>query len=75
MTQEMQLELIRVLEDSAANGCGVVILAGAGDAFCSGLDLSELQTLRDKSPAVLTRRGLRGCFWRSTNCPSPPSLR
>jgi len=52
MTQEMQLELIRVLEDSAANGCGVVILAGAGDAFCSGLDLSELQTLRDKSPAA-----------------------
>ena len=51
MTEEMQLELIQVLEESAANNCCAFILTGAGDAFCSGLDLSELQTLRDKSPA------------------------
>lgn len=50
MTQEMQLELIKVLEESAADRCGVLIITGAGEAFCSGLDLSELQTLRDKSP-------------------------
>lgn len=50
MTQEMQLELIKVLEDSAADHCGVLMITGAGEAFCSGLDLSELQTLRDKSP-------------------------
>lgn len=51
MTQEMQLELIKVLEESAADPGGVLIITGAGDAFCSGLDLSELQTLRDKSAA------------------------
>lgn len=51
MTQQMQLELLQVLEDTAANNCCALILTGAGDAFCSGLDLSELQTLRDKSPA------------------------
>jgi methylglutaconyl-CoA hydratase len=49
MTQEMQHELISVLEDTTENHCCALILTGAGDAFCSGLDLSELQTLRDKS--------------------------
>ena len=51
MTQEMQLELIKVLEDSVADHCGVLIMTGVGEAFCAGLDLSELQALRDKSPA------------------------
>src|SRR5690348_14145729 len=51
MTKEMQLELISAFEESAANHSCILILTGAGDAFCSGLDLSELQTMRDKSPA------------------------
>jgi methylglutaconyl-CoA hydratase len=49
MTQEMQLELISVMEETAASRCCALILTGAGDAFCSGLDLSELQMMRDKS--------------------------
>jgi methylglutaconyl-CoA hydratase len=51
MTREMQTELISVIEESASNQCCALILTGAGDAFCSGLDLSELQTMRDKTPA------------------------
>lgn len=51
MTPEMQMELIHVLEDATSRGCRVVVLAGAGEAFCSGLDLSELHAARDKSAA------------------------
>ena len=50
MTIEMQMELIAAMEDAAASGSRVLVFAGAGEAFCSGLDLSELQTMRDKTP-------------------------
>lgn len=51
MTQEMQTELISALEEAALSTNRVVILKGAGEAFCSGLDLSELQTIADKTAA------------------------
>ncbi len=50
ITPRMQDELIAALREAAASECRVVVLAGVGPAFCSGLDLSELQTMRDKSP-------------------------
>lgn len=52
MTPEMQMELIAALEDADASNCRVLVLAGAGEAFCSGLDLSELQIMQDKNAAV-----------------------
>jgi methylglutaconyl-CoA hydratase len=52
MTQEMQTELIEVLEEAAAaGGFRILILTGAGEAFCSGLDLSELQAMQNKTAA------------------------
>lgn len=51
MTPEMQMELIAALEDAAASDCRVLVITGAGDAFCSGLDLSVLQQMNDKSAA------------------------
>jgi methylglutaconyl-CoA hydratase len=51
MTQEMQTELISAFEDAAAGESRVLILTGAGEAFCSGLDLSELQAMKDKTAA------------------------
>jgi len=51
MTPEMQTELIAALGDAVASGCRVLVLAGAGQAFCSGLDLSALQAMRDKTVA------------------------
>jgi methylglutaconyl-CoA hydratase len=32
-------------------GCGVVLMTGAGSAFCAGLDLEHLETMRAKTPA------------------------
>ena len=49
MTPEMQNELIEAMQEAAAGDCRVVVFAGAGDAFCSGLDLSSLQGMNDKS--------------------------
>jgi methylglutaconyl-CoA hydratase len=49
MTPEMQQELIRAMEEAAASDCSVVVFAGAGEAFCAGLDLSALQGMNDKS--------------------------
>ncbi len=53
MTPEMQMELISAMEQSAISGCRVLVLTGAGDAFCSGLDLSTLQATRGQSAAEL----------------------
>jgi methylglutaconyl-CoA hydratase len=51
MTPEMQTELIAALEDAGASDCRVVVLAGAGESFCAGLDLSVLQAAKEKSAA------------------------
>ena len=51
LTPEMQIELISALEDAASSSCRVLVLDGAGQAFCSGLDLSALDSMRDKSAA------------------------
>lgn len=49
MTPEMQAELIAAMDEAATSSCRVVVFAGAGEAFCSGLDLSALQGMNDKS--------------------------
>ena len=54
MTPEMQVELIRAMEEAAASDCRVVVFAGAGEGFCAGLDLSSLQKASDKTAAEHT---------------------
>lgn len=49
MTPDMQMELIAAMEDGAATGCRALVLTGAGDAFCSGLDLTALPPASSKS--------------------------
>ena len=51
MTPEMQDELIAALEKAAAGHCRVVLLTGAGEAFCAGLDMVHLQAIAGKSQA------------------------
>ncbi len=44
-------ELQRALEAAANDSsCGVVLLTGAGNAFCAGMDLAYLEGLNDKTP-------------------------
>jgi methylglutaconyl-CoA hydratase len=51
MTPEMQEELIAAMDAASVSSCRVVVVRGAGDAFCSGLDLAELQSMNDKTAA------------------------
>ncbi len=59
MTPEMQGELIAAMEKAAADDCRVVMFAGAGEAFCAGLDLNALQGMNDKSSAEHTADATR----------------
>src|SRR5258708_39298071 len=54
MTPEMQVELIRAMEEAASSNCRVVVFAGAGEGFCAGLDLNSLQQMNDKTAAEHT---------------------
>lgn len=49
MTPEMQMELMAALEDTASSAARVLVLRGANDAFCSGLDLAVLRQMSDKT--------------------------
>jgi methylglutaconyl-CoA hydratase len=51
MTPQMQLELISALEEAATSGIRVLVLRGAGESFCSGLDLLALQEMNEKTAA------------------------
>ena len=51
MTPEMQAELTAALE-AAASECRVLVLRGAGNAFCAGLDLTVLQSLATQPPSA-----------------------
>jgi methylglutaconyl-CoA hydratase len=52
LSPQMMEELTHALEAAAKNpACGIIILTGAGSAFCAGLDLDHLESLNAKTPA------------------------
>jgi methylglutaconyl-CoA hydratase len=50
LTHALIEELATALGEAAGSPCGVVILTGAGTAFCAGLDLDHLAALATQSP-------------------------
>jgi methylglutaconyl-CoA hydratase len=73
MTPEMQMELIAAMEEAAASNCRVVVFAGAGEAFCSGLDLAALQGMKDKSAEEhrADAERIAKLFWTLYELPKP----
>ncbi len=54
LTPEMQSELTAALEDAVESASTrIVVLTGAGSAFCGGLDLSVLKAMKGKDAAEL----------------------
>jgi methylglutaconyl-CoA hydratase len=43
-------ELTQALHEAETCACGVVILTGAGSAFCAGLDMEHLETMKAQTP-------------------------
>ena len=43
-------ELTQAFNEAARSDCGVVILTGAGPAFCAGLDMEHLATMKAETP-------------------------
>jgi methylglutaconyl-CoA hydratase len=43
-------ELTLALREAEASDCGIVILTGAGPAFCAGLDMENLETMHASTP-------------------------
>jgi methylglutaconyl-CoA hydratase len=50
LNPQMIAELTHALGDAATCACGVVVLTGAGSAFCSGMDLENLKSLSRQRP-------------------------
>ncbi len=50
LNPQMIAELTHAFGEASACACGVVVLTGAGTAFCSGMDLENLKSLTHQRP-------------------------
>ena len=49
LSPELIDELTQALTEAIECDCGVIILTGAGSAFCSGLDMEHLETMNART--------------------------
>jgi methylglutaconyl-CoA hydratase len=49
LSPELIEELIAALDEAKSCDCGVVILTGAGSAFCAGLDIEHLESMKART--------------------------
>src|SRR5438270_1180773 len=66
-------ELLRALDEVEKSSAQILIVTGAGKAFCAGMDLEELKTLTGKSHAenVADSRRMAQIFRRLYEFPKP----
>ncbi len=78
MSPTLNTEMIAVLEAlDADDGCGVVVLTGAGEAFSAGMDLKEYFRDVDGAPAHVQRRVRRDSAqwqWRMLRTYAKPTI-
>jgi methylglutaconyl-CoA hydratase len=73
ISAEMIVELLAALEECANGPAQVVIVTGAGKAFCAGMDLNYLNTFPSQSPEqiIADARRIAGLFRRIWSFPKP----
>jgi methylglutaconyl-CoA hydratase len=70
---QLLAELVEALDQVERSPAQVVVLTGAGKAFCAGMDLEELKTLTGKTPAenLEDSRRMARVFRRLYDFPRP----